>query len=156
MSIATTTPPQAVPQLLTLAGLPLPPGRTPVEVTGTGELRLGRGRDRLDLAFKIDGRQFRVTVRPDGDGAVCVVRAIVGDIPFSAESSARRRAVLMILDAARTLPTTRWLRERGERIALERATRIAGRVSPERILGEAVRTVAAARPFLRLLAAAHA
>lgn len=103
------------------------------------------------LRFVIRGIPFQAAVSPEGDGAVCQVWAEVGSLPFTAQSPAKRAAILAILLSATALPFARFVLQPDQRILLCCEDRTSGPATPEDIIHQTVRLLGEAGPFLDLL-----
>lgn len=103
------------------------------------------------LRFVVGGLPFHAAISPEGEGAACQVWADVGNLPFTAQSPAKRAALLAIIQSTLSLPFARFAVEAGQRIILFSEDRTTGPATPEDIIHQTVRLMGEARPFLRLL-----
>lgn len=105
----------------------------------------------LNLGFSADGIPYRLTLASTPGGRLCRITADIGFVPYSAQGRNRRQAILLALDAAKTLPTVRFHLTHGQAIRVEAETMITERVTSSRLFLEVMRLLQEARPFVRLI-----
>ncbi|MEI8394656.1 MAG: hypothetical protein WCF85_07970 [Rhodospirillaceae bacterium] len=143
---------EAIQSLAEVARTALPLGMNSVFLGADGLLAISRPPRPSRLKFFVEELQFHVAVSPEDSDAICQIWAECGYVPYTVESAVRRRDVLAVLRAAQGLPRARFVLESGQKILLVADSRIAGAVTPEVLIYEAVELIREARPYLRLLA----
>lgn len=127
------------------------PVRGRVRVEADGSLGVGAMPPRSVIRFSAEGLDFVMELTSGDDQVGCRLAADIGFLPFTVQAPERRRAGLLILRSAQTLPRARFRLVHGQKVVLESNSTLKGRVTAAALFTEALRTIQEARPFLRLL-----
>jgi len=101
--------------------------------------------------FGFEGLRYAATLTPTPQGVHCRITAPVGPVPFTAEDGAARRAMLAIVRSCRDRTEARFVIDTAQTIWLMAETAVAEVPTPESVMLELARHLAAARPYLRLM-----
>ncbi|CAK0769768.1 YbjN domain-containing protein [uncultured Gammaproteobacteria bacterium] len=153
MSATTAHRIESLTGLADLARTALPLGLGSISVNSDGVLGVSERPRESKLRFSVEGLLLHVLLLADdvGSGARCQVWAEVGHVPYTAQSSERRRGALAVLRGASDLSHARFVVESGQKILINRETHLPGPVVPEDLIMETVLLIQEVRPFLRLL-----
>ncbi len=144
---------EAIQSLAAVALSALPLGVNAIFKGADGLLAISKPPRPSRLKFFAEELSFSLAVSPEGEDSVCQIWAEIGHVPYTVESVDRRNSVLAVLRATQGLTRARFVVENGQKILLIADSRIAGTVTPERLVYEVVQLLQEARPYLRLLAA---
>jgi hypothetical protein len=129
----------------------LPLGVNSIELNEDGVPSIAHPPKPSRLRFVIKGIPFYAAVSPADGVPVCQVWAEVGHLPYTAQSPAKRAAILAVLQGTNGLPNARFVVQGGQKIILFSEWRGEDRITPEDIVYQTTTLMQEARPFLRLL-----
>lgn len=121
-------------------------------VDGQGRLARKPDRTRLEFTFEYRGFLFAVRTESDDHNGHMRFHAHLGNLPYTAESSARRADALAIVAAAGRALGGRVQTTREQRILLCEEMRFEEPLTPVVLMSSTVRLLLEATPFLDLLA----
>lgn len=130
----------------------LPLGVNSIELNPDGVPSISHPPRPSRLRFVVKGLPFYAAVSPSGEESTCQVWAEVGHLPFTAQSPAKRAAILGVLQSTQNLPNAHFVVQGGQKIILFSEYKSEGRITPEDIVYQTVGLIQEARPFLRLMA----
>ena len=121
-------------------------------VDGHGRLARKAAGTRLEFTFEYLGFLFAVRMESNDHSGHMRFHAHLGNLPYSAESSAKRANALAIVAAAGRALGGRVQTTREQRILLFEETRFKEPLTPVVLMSSTVRLLLDAQPFLELLA----
>ncbi|MFQ5617992.1 MAG: hypothetical protein ACE5FR_03385, partial [Rhodospirillales bacterium] len=121
-------------------------------VDGQGRLARKPDSTRLEFTFEYRGILFAVRTESNDHGGRMQFHADLGNLPYTAETRARRADALAIAAAAGRALGGRVRTTREQRILLFEDMRFEEPLTPVVLMSRAVRLVLEAQPFLALLA----
>lgn len=158
MTLSAATRLEAIHALAEVSHVSLPLGMNAIELSPEGVPVISGPLKPTKLRFAVDGLLFNAAISPvDGDdggqqGALCQIWADIAHVPYSVESSEKRRSLLTILRNTQDLPRAHFVLDENQKILVLTETRIAPPVTAEALMHEVVLLVQEIRPFLPLIA----
>lgn len=106
---------------------------------------------RQSFIFHLDGIPFEVQRKEQEHGPLVQIQAVLGFLPYSAESAERRGAILQILHESKKLMNTRFGLDRGGKILVVGQYADQQMVAPDFMFFPLMKFMQEARPFIDLI-----
>jgi len=106
----------------------------------------------FEFRFEYQGVVFQVVAGPADQGTNMKFRAILGDLPYTAEDPAARKNAAMILYAASKVLGGRVRLSERQHVMLVDEIWVAEPMTPVLLLSQAAKLLVQAKPYLELLA----
>lgn len=135
----------------TTEGLPLPARLGTVHLRPDGTFGIARAPRPATQRFVLDDLLFHIALLPEEHGTRVRIWVEIGYVPYTAQSAERRRDVLHVLRATRTLANACFALEGGQKILALGESLFREHLTIDGMMHETVLFVQEVRPFIRLL-----